>query len=42
MRIAVFGNGNVGSGLAQVLGQAGHTVSTIGRNEDLSAAVFRF
>ena len=39
MRIAIIGNGNVGSGLAQVLGQAGHEVTTIGRNDDLSAAV---
>ena len=39
MRIAIVGNGNVGSGLAQVLGQAGHEVSAIGRNDDLSAAV---
>lgn len=41
MRIAVIGNGNVGSGLAQVLGQAGHEVSAIGRDDDLSAAVSR-
>ena len=41
MRIAVIGNGNVGSGLAQVLGQAGHEVSAIGRNDDLSAAISR-
>ena len=41
MRIAIIGNGNVGSGLAQVLGQAGHEVTTIGRNDDLSAAVSR-
>lgn len=39
MRIAVIGNGNVGSGLVQVLGQAGHEVTTVGRNDDLSAAV---
>ncbi|GAA6202115.1 F420-dependent NADP oxidoreductase [Aquicoccus sp. SU-CL01552] len=39
MRIAVIGNGNVGSGLAKVLGQAGHEVDPIGRNGDLSAAV---
>lgn len=39
MRIAIIGNGNVGSGLAQVLGQAGHEVSAIGHNDDLSAAV---
>ena len=39
MRIAIIGNGNVGSGLAQVLGLAGHEVSVIGRNDDLSAAV---
>ncbi|MFX0547164.1 NADPH-dependent F420 reductase [Roseovarius sp. S1116L3] len=39
MRIAIIGNGNVGSGLAQVLGQAGHEVSAIGRNDDLSAAI---
>lgn len=39
MRIAVIGTGNVGSGLAQVLGQAGHEVSAIGRNDDLSAAI---
>ncbi|KAA8606052.1 F420-dependent NADP oxidoreductase [Salipiger aestuarii] len=39
MRIAVIGNGNVGSGLAQVLGQADHEVTTNGRNDNLSAAV---
>lgn len=39
MRIAVIRNGNAGSGLAQVLGEAGHAVSAIGRNDDLSAAV---
>ena len=41
MHIAVIGNGNVGSGLAQVLGQAGHEVTTIARNDNLSAAVSR-
>ena len=39
MRIAVIGNGNVGSGLALALGRAGHEVTTIGRSDDLSAAV---
>ncbi|WCE70933.1 NAD(P)-binding domain-containing protein [Sulfitobacter faviae] len=39
MRIAVIGNGNVGSGLSRILGEAGHEVTTIGRNDDLSTAV---
>ena len=39
MRIAVIGNGNVGSGLPRILGEAGHEVTTIGRNDDLSTAV---
>ena len=41
MRIAIIGTGNVGSGLAQALGGAGHEVSPIGRGDDLSAAVSR-
>jgi len=39
MRAAVIGNGNVGSGLSRILGEAGHEVTTIGRNDDLSTAV---
>lgn len=39
MHIAVIGNGNIGSGLARVLGLAGHDVAAVGRNDDLSAAV---
>ncbi|MFW8596312.1 NADPH-dependent F420 reductase [Cribrihabitans neustonicus] len=39
MHIAIIGKGNVGSGLAQVFGQAGYEVTAIGRNDDLSAAV---
>lgn len=39
MRIAIIGNGNVGSGLARVLEQAGHQVSTAGRGDDLSAHI---
>lgn len=39
MRIAVIGNGNVGSGLSRILGEAGHEVTTIGRNDALSTAV---
>ncbi|KAF0676166.1 NADPH-dependent F420 reductase [Profundibacterium mesophilum] len=39
MRIAVIGRESVGSGLTWALGQAGHEVYAIGRNEYLSAAV---
>ncbi len=39
MRIAVIGNGKVGSGLTRVLGQAGHVVSAVGRNDDLASVV---
>lgn len=39
MKIAIIGNGNVGSGLASVLGRTGHQVAVYGRGEDLGAAV---
>jgi predicted dinucleotide-binding enzyme len=39
MKIAVIGNGNVGSGLASVLGKTGNEVEAYGRDDDLQAAV---
>lgn len=39
MKIAVIGNGNIGSGLASVLAEAGHEVTAVGRGDDLAAAV---
>ena len=38
MKIAVIGNGNIGSGLANVLGNAGHDVEAFGRDADIAAA----
>lgn len=39
MKISVIGNGNIGSGLAGVLGAAGHNVTVVDRGDDLGAAV---
>ncbi len=39
MKIAIIGNGNVGSGLAVVLSKALHEVTTAGRGSDLAAVV---
>lgn len=39
MKIAVIGNGNVGSGLTSVLSQAGKDVTSYGPEDDLAAAV---
>lgn len=39
MRIAVIGNGKIGSGLASVLGSAGYDVTLVGRGNDLGPAV---
>lgn len=39
MKIAIIGNGNVGSGLARVIDAAGHEVALLGRDADLKAAV---
>jgi predicted dinucleotide-binding enzyme len=39
MNIAVIGNGNIGSGLAKVLADAGHEVRVAGRGGDIPAAV---
>lgn len=39
MKIAIIGNGNVGSGLARVLSQTSHDVAAHGRDANLSAAV---
>lgn len=39
MKIAIIGNGNVGSGLANVLSKTQHEVSAYGRADDLAAAV---
>lgn len=39
MKIAVIGNGNIGSGLAGVLRNAGHEVILAGRSDDIGAAV---
>lgn len=39
MKIAIIGNGNVGSGLATALGRTGHDVAAHGRGDDLGSAV---
>ncbi|MCB1382763.1 MAG: NADPH-dependent F420 reductase [Notoacmeibacter sp.] len=39
MKITIIGNGNIGSGLASVLAQAGHEVSALDRNDDIASAV---
>ncbi|CRL16217.1 NAD(P)-binding domain-containing protein [Cognatishimia sp. D5M38] len=39
MKIAVIGNGNVGSGLTAVLAKAGHDVAAYGKEDDLASAV---
>ena len=39
MKIAVIGNGNVGSGLAKTLERTSHDVAAYGRDADLGAAV---
>ena len=39
MKIAVIGNGNIGSGLAAVLAGAGNDVTTYGRGDDMATAV---
>jgi predicted dinucleotide-binding enzyme len=39
VNIAIIGNGNIGSGLAGVLGRAGHQVAAIDRGDDLRKAV---
>jgi len=39
MKVAVIGNGNIGSGLASVLGGAGHQVTVVDRGDDLRKAV---
>ena len=39
MRITIIGNGNVGAGLARTLGRTQHEVSTLGKDDDIGAAV---
>lgn len=39
MKIAVIGNGNIGSGLASVLASAGHDVTVRDRGDDIAGAV---
>ncbi|WP_255005817.1 NAD(P)-binding domain-containing protein [Roseovarius sp. M141] len=39
MKIAIIGNGNVGSGLANVLSKTQHEVGTFGRADDVANAV---
>lgn len=39
MKIAVIGNGNIGSGLNGVLAKAGHDTAAYGRGDDLVAAI---
>jgi len=39
MKIAVIGNGAIGSGLAGVLATAGHDVVSVGKSDDTAAAV---
>jgi len=39
MKIAIVGNGNIGSGLASVLGKTSHDVTLVGHGDDLGAAV---
>lgn len=39
MKLAVIGNGNIGSGLASVLNNAGHDVAVVGKGEDIAGRV---
>ncbi len=39
MKIAIIGNGNIGSGLASVIAKAGHDVTGYGRDDDVAVAV---
>lgn len=39
MKVAIIGNGNVGSGLASVLGKTTHDVTVLGHGDDIAAAV---
>lgn len=39
MKIAVIGNGNIGSGIASALGKAAHEVKAYGKDDNLAAAV---
>ena len=39
MKLAVIGNGAIGSGLAGVLSKAGHDVAVIGKGDDIAGAV---
>ena len=39
MKVAIFGNGNVGSGLTKTLASTSHDVAAYGRDADLGAAV---
>ena len=39
MKIAVIGNGNIGSGLTAVLSKTNHDVAAYGRDDDIAAAV---
>ena len=39
MKIAVIGNGAIGSGLAGVLAKAGHDVTSVGKGQDIASAV---
>ena len=39
MKIAIIGTGNIGSGLAEVLGKTEHDVAAYGRDADLAAAI---
>jgi predicted dinucleotide-binding enzyme len=39
MNILIIGNGNIGAGLAGVLGRTAHKVTTVGRDADLGPAV---
>ncbi|MDF1856784.1 MULTISPECIES: NADPH-dependent F420 reductase [Rhodobacterales] len=39
MKIAIIGNGNVGSGLANILSKTQHEVGTFGRADDVAKAV---
>lgn len=39
MKIAVIRNGNIGGGLARVLGAAGHQVASVGKGDDVAGAV---
>lgn len=39
MKIVIIGNGNVGSGLANVLSKTKHEVGAYGRTDDVAKAV---